>query len=156
MKIRFLFTCYYYLLALPAIQRTVNFPQESWRHITHVETGRRHPDELGCFALPVHAGTPYKCKGSEADPQQVWTVSVLWPMCNRFEILVPRTYLDFTPVQEINPTWEARQGDLILFTRRTVFCGWDCSQGTSGHYLPSLQVSRCGLPFHFGQEIRVW
>jgi cell wall-associated NlpC family hydrolase len=60
---------------------------------------------------------------------------------NHFDIMVPRTSLDFTPVQKPIPLQEARLGDLILFT------AMDSTNRTVGHM--GIISSTPGEPLRF-------
>ena len=106
-------------------------------HITHIETGKTAPDELVNFACSL-AGTPYKY--GSADPKQGLDCSgFVTCVFNHFNIMVPRTSVDFMPVQKPIPLKEARPGDLILFT------GADSASRTAGH----MGIISSGKPLRF-------
>src|ERR1700712_1582669 len=66
-------------------------------HITHIETGNTTPAELVNYACSL-AGTPYKY--ASTDPRQGFDCSgFVTYVFNHFHIMVPRTSVDFTPVQ---------------------------------------------------------
>jgi lipoprotein Spr len=94
-------------------------------HITHIETGKTTPYALVNFACSL-VGTPYKY--GSADPKQGLDCSgFVTCVFRHFDIIVPRTSVDFTPVREAIPLSQARLGDLILFT------GTDSTQKVAGH-----------------------
>ena len=94
-------------------------------HITHIETGKTTPYELVGFACSL-SGTPYKYNST--DPKQGLDCSgFVTCVFNHFGIMVPRTSVDFTPVQIPVPVDSARLGDLILFT------GMDSTKKIVGH-----------------------
>jgi murein DD-endopeptidase / murein LD-carboxypeptidase len=108
-------------------------------HITHIETGKTTPDELVNFACSL-AGTPYKFDST--DPKKGLDCSgFVTYVFNHFGIMVPRTSLDFTPVQTPIRLQQARLGDLILFT------GTDSTNRTVGHM--GIISSTPGEPLRF-------
>jgi cell wall-associated NlpC family hydrolase len=138
MKIRFSFALLLLLFCLSCGHKKPLTPYEA-EHITHIETGKTTPDELVNFACSL-AGTPYKY--GSADPKQGLDCSgFVTYVFNHFNIMVPRTSLDFTPVQKSIPLQEARLGDLILFT------GTDSANRTVGHM--GIISSISGEPLRF-------
>lgn len=113
-------------------------PDEA-EHITHIETGKITPYELVSFACAL-AGTPYKYNST--DPKQGLDCSgFVTCVFNHFGIMVPRTSVDFTPVQTPIPLRQARLGDLILFT------GTDSTHKVVGHM--GIISSLPGEPLRF-------
>jgi lipoprotein Spr len=138
MRIRFTFVLLLLLLCLSCRHKKPLTPYEA-EHITHIETGKTAPDELVNFACSL-AGTPYKY--GSADPEQGFDCSgFVTYVFNHFDIMVPRTSLDFTPVQKPIPLQEARLGDLILFT------GTNSTNRTVGHM--GIISSTPGEPLRF-------
>jgi len=83
-------------------------------HITHIETGKTTPDEVLYFACSL-TGIPYKY--GSTDPNEGFDCSgFVTYVFNHFNIMVPRTSVDFTPVQHPVELKDAKAGDLILFT----------------------------------------
>lgn len=83
-------------------------------HITHIETGTTTPDELLYFACSL-SGVPYKY--GSTDPAEGFDCSgFVTYVFNHFNIMVPRTSVDFTPVDHPIELRDAKAGDLILFT----------------------------------------
>ncbi len=108
-------------------------------HITHIETGKTTPEELVNYACSL-AGTPYKYGSS--DPKQGFDCSgFVTYVFNHFDIMVPRTSLDFTPVQKSIPLAKAKLGDLVLFTRN------DSTKRLAGHM--GIISSLPGEPLRF-------
>lgn len=108
-------------------------------HITHIETGKITPYELVGFACSL-SGTPYKYNST--DPKQGLDCSgFVTCVFNHFGIMVPRTSVDFTPVQTPVPLDSARLGDLILFT------GTDSTKKIVGHM--GIICSLPGEPLRF-------
>ena len=102
------------LLLCLSCQRKKSLTPYQAEHITHIETGKTTPAELVHFACSL-AGTPYKY--GSTDPKQGLDCSgFVTCVFNHFHIMVPRTSVDFTPVQTPIPLQQARLGDLILFT----------------------------------------
>jgi lipoprotein Spr len=94
-------------------------------HITHIKTGKTNPDELVNFACSL-TGTPYKY--GSIDPKEGFDCSgFVTYVFNHFGIMVPRTSLDFTPVEHPIPLQQAKPGDIILFT------GTDSTNRIVGH-----------------------
>jgi lipoprotein Spr len=124
MEIRFQHIILFLLLFVSCEHQKPLTPYQA-EHITHIETGKTTPDELVNFACSL-AGTPYKY--ASTDPKQGFDCSgFVTYVFNHFNIMVPRTSLDFTPVQTPIPLQDARLGDLILFT------GTDSTNRTVGH-----------------------
>jgi lipoprotein Spr len=108
-------------------------------HITKIETGNTTPDELVNYACSL-AGTPYKY--GSTDPEQGFDCSgFVAYVFNHFGIMVPRTSVDFTPVEHPIPLKDARLGDLILFT------GTDSTNRVVGHM--GIISSTAGEPLRF-------
>lgn len=108
-------------------------------HITQIKTGRTTPTELVNFACSL-AGTPYHY--GSADPQQGFDCSgFVTYVFNHFGISVPRTSVDFTPVEHAIELKDARPGDLILFT------GTDSAVRVVGHM--GIISSTPGEPLRF-------
>ncbi len=138
MKIRFLSGLLLLLLCLSCRHKKPLTSYEA-EHITHIQTGKTTPDELVDFACSL-AGTPYKY--GSTDPQQGFDCSgFVTYVFDHFHIMVPRTSLDFTPVQKSIPLREARPGDLILFT------GMDSTDRTVRHM--GIISSTPGEPLRF-------
>jgi len=138
MKIRFPFVLLLLPLCLSCEHKKPLTPYEA-EHITHIETGKTTPGELVNFACSL-AGTPYKY--GSVDPKQGLDCSgFVTYVFNHFGIMVPRTSVDFTPVQKSIPLKEARLGDLILFT------GMDSTNRTTGHM--GIMSSFPGEPLRF-------
>ena|SRR5665213_2790211 len=124
MKIRSVF-CVLFLLLCCACHHTKPLTPYEAEHITHIETGKTKPYELVNFACSL-AGTPYKY--ASTDPLQGLDCSgFVTYVFRHFGIAVPRTSVDFTPVQRPIPLKQAKLGDLILFT------GLDSSRRIVGH-----------------------
>jgi cell wall-associated NlpC family hydrolase len=86
-----------FLLLLVSCENKKPLTPYQAEHITHIETGKTTPDELVNFACSL-AGKPYKY--SSTDPKQGFDCSgFVTYVFNHFNILVPRTSIDFTPVQ---------------------------------------------------------
>jgi murein DD-endopeptidase / murein LD-carboxypeptidase len=108
-------------------------------HITHINTGNTTPVELVNFACSL-AGTPYKY--GSTDPKEGFDCSgYMTYVFNHFHIMVPRTSVDFTPVQHPVSLQDAKLGDLILFT------GTDSTDRTVGHM--GIISSTAGEPLRF-------
>jgi lipoprotein Spr len=108
-------------------------------HITHIQTGKTTPVELVNFACSL-AGTRYKY--GSTDPKQGFDCSgFITYVFNHFGIMVPRTSVDFTPVQTPIPLQQACLGDLILFT------GTDSTKRVAGH--TGIISSTPGEPLRF-------
>jgi lipoprotein Spr len=138
MKIRFSFALLLMWLCFSCRHQKPLTPYQA-EHITHIETGKTTPDELVNFACSL-AGTPYKY--GSADPQRGFDCSgFVTYVFDHFHIMVPRTSLDFTPVQIAIPLQDARSGDLILFT------GTDSTNRTVGHM--GIISSTPGEPLRF-------
>jgi len=124
MRIRFAY-CLTLLLLCGACHRKNSLTPYEAEHITKIETGKTTPFELVNFACSL-AGTPYKY-GSK-DPLQGFDCSgFVTYVFNHFGIMVPRTSIDFTPVEHSIPIQQAKLGDLILFT------GSDSTSHVVGH-----------------------
>ena len=94
-------------------------------HITDINTGKTTPDELLAFACSLE-GTPYLF--GSADPKKGFDCSgFVTYVFNHFGIAVPRTSVDFTPVNHPINLKDAKRGDLILFT------GTDSTTKVVGH-----------------------
>ena len=138
MKIRSVFCILFLLLCCACNHPKRLTPYES-EHITHIETGKTKPYELVNFACSL-AGTTYKY--GSADPLQGFDCSgFVTYVFNHFGIAVPRTSVDFTPVQRPIPLQQAKLGDLILFT------GLDSSHRIVGHM--GIISSTPGEPLRF-------
>jgi murein DD-endopeptidase / murein LD-carboxypeptidase len=108
-------------------------------HITYINTGNTTPADLVNFACSL-AGTPYKY--GSADPKDGFDCSgYMTYVFNHFHIMVPRTSVDFTPVQHPVKLQDAKLGDLILFT------GTDSTDRTVGHM--GIISSTPGEPLRF-------
>ncbi|GAB3935014.1 C40 family peptidase [Mucilaginibacter myungsuensis] len=94
-------------------------------HISEIKTGKTTPLELREFACSLQ-GIPYKY--ASIDPKQGFDCSgFVTYVFNHFDIMVPRTSVDFTPVEHPIELKDAKMGDLILFT------GTDSTDRTVGH-----------------------
>jgi lipoprotein Spr len=94
-------------------------------HITDIKTGKTTPDELVMFACSLES-TPYLYASS--DPKKGFDCSgFVTYVFNHFGIAVPRTSVDFTPVNHPIDIKDAKMGDLILFT------GTDSTNKVVGH-----------------------
>ncbi|MEO6521153.1 MAG: NlpC/P60 family protein [Mucilaginibacter sp.] len=94
-------------------------------HIIHIETGETTPQQMVNFACSLE-GTPY-LYGS-IDPQKGFDCSgFVTYVFNHFNVKVPRTSVDFTPVEHEIELKDAKLGDLILFT------GTDTTVRVVGH-----------------------
>lgn len=94
-------------------------------HLTQINTGTTTPRELLYFACSL-TGTPYKY--GSTDPNEGFDCSgFVTYVFNHFNIIVPRTSVDFTPVKREIPIKDAKPGDLILFT------GTDSTTRIVGH-----------------------
>lgn len=108
--------------ATPVDMARKTYAQE---HITDINTGKTTPDELITFACSLE-GTPY-LYGS-TDPKKGFDCSgFVTYVFNHFGIAVPRTSVDFTPVNHPIDLKDAKRGDLILFT------GTDSTAKVVGH-----------------------
>jgi lipoprotein Spr len=108
-------------------------------HITHINTGSTTPTALVNFACTL-AGTPYKY-GSTDPVQGLDCSGYVTYVFNHFHIMVPRTSVDFTPVQHAVDIKDAKLGDLILFT------GTDSTERIVGHM--GIISSTPGEPLRF-------
>jgi lipoprotein Spr len=128
-----------FLLLCCACHHTKPLTPYEAEHITHIETGKTKPYELVNFACSL-AGTAYKY--GSTDPRQGFDCSgFVTYVFNHFCIAVPRTSVDFMPVQRPVPLREAKLGDLILFT------GLDSSHRIVGHM--GIISSTPGEPLRF-------
>jgi lipoprotein Spr len=108
-------------------------------HITFIETGKTTSAELVNFACSL-AGTPYHY--GSVDPKLGFDCSgYITYVFKHFNIHVPRTSVDFTPVQKPIPLQQAKVGDLILFT------GTDSTHRVVGHM--GIISSTPGEPLRF-------
>jgi len=138
MKIRSVFYILFLLLCCACHHAKRLTPYQA-EHITHIETGKTKPYELVNFACSL-AGTTYKY--GSADPLHGFDCSgFVTYVFNHFGIAVPRTSVDFTPVQRPIPLQQAKLGDLILFT------GLDSSHRIVGHM--GIISSTPGEPLRF-------
>lgn|GEM_PF-1738718 len=138
MKIRSVFYVLFLLLCC-ACHHTKPLTPYQAEHITHIETGKTTPYELVNLACSL-TGTSYKY--GSADPLQGLDCSgFVTCVFNHFGITVPRTSVDFTPVQRPIPLKQAKLGDLILFT------GLDSSHRIVGHI--GIISSTPGEPLRF-------
>jgi lipoprotein Spr len=138
MKIRIFYSAILLLLCISCRHKKQLTSYEA-EHITRIETGKTTPDELVNFACSL-AGTPYKY--GSTDPKQGFDCSgFVTYVFNHFDIMVPSTSLDFTPVQQPIPLQKARLGDLILFT------GTDSTKKVVGHM--GIISSTPGEPLRF-------
>lgn len=108
-------------------------------HITKIQTGAITPAQLVNFACTL-TGTPYKF-GSINPNEGLDCSGFVTYVFNHFNIMVPRTSVDFTPVQHEVPVEDAKLGDLILFT------GSDTTDRTVGHM--GIISSSPGEPLRF-------
>lgn len=124
MKVRYKYVLPILLLCISCGHKKPLLPYAA-EHITHIETGKTRPDELVNFACSL-AGTPYKY--GSIDPKKGFDCSgFVTYVFNHFGIVVPRTSVDFTPVQHPVRLRQAKLGDLILFT------GTDNTNRVVGH-----------------------
>jgi lipoprotein Spr len=138
MNVRYKYILLSLLLCISCQHKNPLTPYEA-EHITHIETGKIRPDSLVNFACSL-AGTPYKY--GSADPKKGFDCSgFVTYVFNHFEIMVPRTSVDFTPVQYPIELKEAKLGDLILFT------GADSTNRVVGHM--GIISSMPGEPLRF-------
>ncbi len=90
-----------------------------------IQTGNTTPDELIDFAKTL-IGTPYKY--GSTDPAQGFDCSgFITFIFNHYNILVPRSSIDFTNVKREISIEDAKPGDIILFT------GTDSTAREVGH-----------------------
>ncbi|HKG68627.1 MAG TPA: C40 family peptidase [Segetibacter sp.] len=90
-----------------------------------IQTGNTTPQELLAFAKTL-IGIPYKY--GSTDPRQGFDCSgFITYVFNHFNIVVPRSSVDFTNVEREIALEEAQPGDIILFT------GTDYTTGVVGH-----------------------
>jgi lipoprotein Spr len=108
-------------------------------HITTIKTGEITPVQLVTFASTV-AGLPYKY--GSTNPKQGFDCSgFVTYVFNHFHIMVPRTSVDFTPVDSAIALKDAKLGDLLLFT------GADSTDRVVGHM--GIVSSLPGEPLRF-------
>jgi lipoprotein Spr len=121
------------ILALIGLLYACNNPTKQSRqltpyeaeHITHIQTGETTPQQVVNFACSL-SGTPY-LYGS-TNPKQGFDCSgFVTYVFNHFNIMVPRTSVDFTPIDYPIDLKDAKLGDLILFT------GTDTTVRVVGH-----------------------
>lgn len=142
MSIRYKYIFLNLLLCISCQHKKPLTPYEA-EHITHIETGKTKPDSLVNFACSL-AGTPYKYGSS--DPKEGFDCSgFVSYVFNHFGIMVPRTSVDFTPVQYPIQLQQAKLGDLILFT------GADSTNRVVGHM--GIISSMPGEPLRFMHAI---
>lgn len=92
---------------------------------SRVHTHRVHPQRVVDFAKTL-IGTPYKY--ASTDPRQGFDCSgFITYVFTHFNIVVPRSSIDFTNVGEAVSADSAKAGDLILFT------GTDSTERFVGH-----------------------
>jgi len=92
---------------------------------SQIHTNHVHPQQVVDFAKTL-MGTPYKY--ASTDPQQGFDCSgFITYVFSHFNIVVPRSSIDFTNVGRTIPTDSAKAGDLILFT------GTDSTEKFVGH-----------------------
>jgi lipoprotein Spr len=138
MNIRYKYILISLLLCIACRHKKPLTPYEA-EYITHIETGKTPPDSLVNFACSL-AGTPYKYGAT--DPKEGFDCSgFVTYVFNHFGIMVPRTSVDFTPVQYPIPLRQAKLGDLILFT------GTDSTNRVVGHM--GIISSTPGEPLRF-------
>ena len=138
MNIRCKYVLLILLLCMCCQHKKALTPYEA-EHITHIETGETKPGELVNFACSL-AGTPYKY--GSVNPKEGFDCSgFVTYVFNHFGIMVPRTSVDFTPVQHPIPLQQAKLGDLILFT------GTDSTDRVVGHM--GIISSTPGEPLRF-------
>lgn len=126
--------CYLFIMAAVSCEHThesANTPADltpktyAQEHITDINTGKTTPDELVTFACSLE-GIPYLYGSS--DPKKGFDCSgFVTYVFNHFNIAVPRTSVDFTPVNHPIDIKNAKRGDLILFT------GTDSTEKVVGH-----------------------
>ena len=142
MSIRYKYIFLNLLLCISCQHKKSLTPYEA-EHITHIETGKISPDSLVNFACSL-AGTPYKY--GSADPKEGFDCSgFVTYVFNHFGIMVPRTSVDFTPVEYPIQLQQAKLGDLILFT------GADSTKRVVGHM--GIISSTPGEPLRFMHAI---
>lgn len=108
-------------------------------HIAHIQTGNTSPDQLVGFACSLE-GVPYRY--GSTDPKLGFDCSgFVTYVFNHFGIMVPRTSVDFTPVDRAIDLKDAKPGDLILFT------GTDSTERVVGHM--GIVSSIPGEALHF-------
>lgn len=94
-------------------------------HMVRIETGTTTPAKLVSFAETLK-GIPYKYGSTDAKTGFDCSGFVTY-VFNHFNIAVPRTSVDFTPVEREINIKDAKPGDLILFT------GTDSTKRVVGH-----------------------
>jgi lipoprotein Spr len=108
-------------------------------HISSIQTGNTTPFALVSFACSL-AGIPYQY--GSVDPKHGFDCSgFVTYVFNHFGIMVPRTSVDFTPMQRAIALNDAKLGDLILFT------GTDSAVRVAGHM--GIVSSMPGEPLRF-------
>ncbi len=138
MNIRYKYILFGLLPCIACHHKKPLTPYEA-EHITHIETGKTTPDSLVNFACSL-AGTPYKY--GSTDPKEGFDCSgFVTYVFKHFGIMVPRTSVDFTPVQHHISLQQAKLGDLILFT------GTDSANRVVGHM--GIISSTPGEPLRF-------
>ena len=91
----------------------------------HINTGLVTPEQLLDFAKTL-IGTPYKY--ASIDPAVGFDCSgFITYVFNHFNIVVPRSSVDFTNVEREIPLVDAKPGDIVLFT------GTDSTTRQVGH-----------------------
>jgi cell wall-associated NlpC family hydrolase len=92
---------------------------------SQIHTKNVHPQQVVDFAKTL-IGTPYRY--ASTDPKQGFDCSgFITYVFSHFNILVPRSSIDFTNVGRTLPADSAKAGDLILFT------GTDSTEKFVGH-----------------------
>lgn len=133
------FNCAAYLLAITILScndpdsslsagknpRTDGSNGNSTTQITNIATGQTTPAELISFAQSL-VGTPYQY-GSSNPAHGLDCSGFVTYVFNHFNIVVPRSSVDFTFIQHEIDIKDAKPGDLILFT------GTDSTIRTVGH-----------------------
>jgi len=100
-------------------------PPQYYKQGEIIKTGTTTPAELISFAKTM-TGTPYLY--ASTDPSKGFDCSgFITFVFNHFNIIVPRSSVDFTNIGKEITEEEAAQGDLILFT------GTDSTTGVVGH-----------------------
>ena len=139
MKICYSYILFTLLLFISCRHKKPKLTPYEAEHIIHIETGKTPPDSVVNFACSL-AGTPYKYGSVDAKEGFDCSGFVTY-VFNHFGITVPRTSVDFTPVQRPIPLQQAKLGDLILFT------GTDSTNRVVGHM--GIVSSTPGEPLRF-------
>jgi cell wall-associated NlpC family hydrolase len=104
-----------------------------------IDTRKVRPEEVVAFAKTL-IGTPYKY--ASTDPKAGFDCSgFITYVFHHFDIVVPRSSIDFTEVGKPVSTEAAKPGDLVLFT------GTDSTEHFVGHMGLVVSNDAAGLQF---------